>query len=97
MTRNVRVGLIALGVGVMVGFGISRLISVGSLRPKLESELSAALGRRVKVGGLSLSLWAREVRADNISIADDPALSKDAFVTVRSLSASVKLRPLILR
>jgi soluble lytic murein transglycosylase-like protein len=96
VTRSVRIGLIALGVVVVVGFGLLRTIGVSSFRPMLESELSAALGRTVKVGDLSLSLWAGEVRADDISIADDPAVSKDAFVTARSLSASVKLRDLIL-
>ena len=93
MTRNVRIGLIALGAVIVVGFGLSRLISVDSFRPKLESELSAALGRQVKVGDLSLSLFAGKVGADNISIADDPAFSKDPFVTAKSFSAAVKIMP----
>jgi AsmA protein len=95
MTRNVRIGLIVLGAVVVVGFGLSRLISVDSFRPKLESELSAALGRQVKVGDLSLSLFAGKVGADNISIADDPAFSEDPFVTAKSFSAAVKIMPLI--
>ena len=95
MTRNVRIGLIVLGAVVVVGFGLSRLISVDSFRPKLESELSAALGRQVKVGDLSLSLFAGKVGADNISIADDPAFSKDPFVTAKSFSAAVKIMPLV--
>src|SRR5436305_11467335 len=96
MTCNIRLPLIGLGVVVLVGFGVSRVIRVGGLRPKLESELSAALGRQVKVGALSFSLFAGKIGADNISIADDPAFSNDAFITAKSLSAAVDLTPLLL-
>jgi len=49
----------------------------------------------VKVGDLSLSLFAGKVGADNISIADDPAFGKDPFVTAKSFSAAVKISPLL--
>jgi len=42
-----------------------------------------------------LSLFDGKVGANNISIADDPTVSNDVFLTAKSLSAEVKLRPLI--
>src|SRR6266436_7215597 len=70
-------------------------LPIYSFRPKLESELSGALGRQVKVGNLSLSLLSGSVTADNISIADDPAFAKTPFVQAKSLKVGVKLIPLI--
>lgn len=71
------------------------LIDANTFRPKLESELTAALGRQVKVGNLSLALWSGSVAADNISIADDPQFSKTPFVQAKSLKVGVELLPLI--
>jgi len=71
------------------------LINVNSFRPKLESELSQALGREVKVGNLSLSILSGSVSAENLSIADDPAYSKDAFIRAQALKVGVEVMPLI--
>lgn len=70
-------------------------IDANTFRPKLESELTDALGRQVKVGNLSLSLWSGSVAADEISIADDPQFSKAPFVQAKSLKVGVELLPLI--
>lgn len=70
-------------------------IDANTFRPKLESELTDALGRQVKVGNLSLSLWTGSVAADNISIADDPKFSNAPFVQAKSLKVGVELLPLI--
>ena len=68
---------------------------MNSFRPKLESELSTALGRDVKVGNLSLSILSGSVSAENLSIADDPAFSKDAFVRAKDLKVGVEIMPLV--
>ena len=70
-------------------------IDANTFRPKLESELTDALGRKVKVGNLSLQLWSGSVAADNISIADDPQFSNAPFVQAKSLKVGVELLPLI--
>jgi AsmA protein len=70
-------------------------IDANTFRPKLESELTDALGRQVKVGNLSLELWSGSVAADNISIADDPKFSNVPFVQAKSLKVGVELLPLI--
>ncbi len=51
--------------------------------------------RQVKMGDLSLSIFSGSVSADNISIADDPAFSKEPFVTAKSLKVGVEVPSLI--
>ncbi len=90
-----RATLIGLGVFVLILIALPFLINVNSFRPKIESEASAALGRQVSVGNLSLSLFSGHVEADNIAIADDPAFSKSSFITAQSLKIGVEMMPLI--
>src|SRR5215467_10491930 len=71
------------------------LIDVNMFRPRIESELTSALGRKVTVGNLRLSLWSGSLAADNISIADDPAFSNRPFVRADALNVGVNLVPLV--
>jgi AsmA protein len=87
---------IVIAVLLLIVIAIPFLINVNSFRPKLESELTDALGREVKVGNLSLSILSGSVSAEDLSIADDPAFSKDAFVRAKSLKVGVEVMPLIL-
>src|SRR5688572_645709 len=97
MQRGVRLGAIAVGVLFVGGLIFPRVANVNSFRPKLQSELSAALGRQVKIGDLSLSVFTGTVSADNISIADDPVFSKGPFITAKSFKAGVEITPLLFR
>src|SRR5579872_886238 len=72
------------------------LINANQFRPTLESRLTQALGRDVKVGNLALSLFSGGVTADDLSVADDPAFSRTAFVQAKSLHVQVDLPALIL-
>src|SRR4029077_6107189 len=72
------------------------VINVNDFRPRIESELTNALGRKVTVGNLSLSLWSGSLAADNITIADDPSFSKSPFIQAQKLDVGVELVPLIL-
>ena len=71
------------------------LIDFNQFRPTLESELSKALARDVKVGGLKLAILSGGVTADDLSIADDPAYSRTPFLHTRSLTLGVALWPLL--
>src|SRR5215469_11247934 len=88
------VGII-VAVLIVILIAIPFLIDANTFRPKLESELTDALGRQVKVGNLSLSLLSGAVTADNISIADDPQFSKSPFVQAKDLKVGVEMLPLI--
>ena len=95
MKRFFKILGIVIVVLIILVIAIPFFIDANTFRPKLESELTDALGRQVKVGNLSLSLLSGSVTADNISIADDPAFSKNAFVQAKSLKVGVEMIPLI--
>ena len=89
---------IAIGVGILVVLLIAApfFIDANTFRPTLESHLSSALGREVKLGNLKLSLLSGGVSADDLSVADDPAFAKAPFLSAKSLSVGVEMMPLIL-
>jgi len=93
--RWLRIAGIAVAVLLVILIALPFLINVNSFRPKIESELTNALGRPVTLGELSLSLLSGDVGVENVSIADDPAFSKSPFVTAKSLKVGVELMPLI--
>src|SRR5437588_12982686 len=72
------------------------VIDVNAFRPRIESELTNALGRKVTVGNLSLSLISGSLAADNIAIADDPSFSTSPFIQAQKLDVCVEMLPLIL-
>src|SRR5262249_26914836 len=70
-------------------------ININSFRPQIESALTDALGRPVKLGKLSLSVLSGSVGVEDVKIADDPAFSQSPFVTAKSLKVGVEVMPLI--
>ena len=70
-------------------------VNANTFRPTLETQLSAALGRKVTLGNLSFSVLSGSLVADNISIADDPAFSSKPFLQARSLHIGVEVAPLL--
>jgi len=87
--------LIVLGVIVVIVVLVPFLVNVDRFRPTIQSQLQSALGRQVTIGGLSLSLLAGGVTADDIVISDDPAFNKGPFLKAKKLTVGVKLLPLI--
>jgi AsmA protein len=86
---------IVVAVLLVAAIALPFLVNVNSFRPQIESRLSEALGRSVTVGNLSLSLLSGGVRADQLSIADDPKFSNGPFIKAKSLKVGVELMPLI--
>src|ERR1700683_4718427 len=70
-------------------------INANTFRPTLETQLSAALGRKVTLGNLSFSVFSGSLVADNVSIADDPAFSPKPFLQAKSLHIGVEVVPLL--
>ncbi len=95
MKQKLRVAGIVLGVIVVAVIALPFGLNANSFRPKLESELSAALGRPVTLGNLSLSIFAGSVSAQDLAIADDPAFGTNPFVRAKSLKVGVEILPLI--
>jgi AsmA protein len=86
---------IVLGVLLLIVAALPFLIDANAFRPRLESSLTAALGRAVKLGELKLALLSGGVSANDLSVEDDPAFSKTPFLRAKQLSVGVELATLI--
>jgi AsmA protein len=95
MNKTLRIILIVVGVVVVLLLIAPFLIPVNQFRPTIEDKASAALGRKVEVGNLSLSLIGGSISAENLSIGDDPKFSSSPFLTAKSLKVGVEIMPLI--
>lgn len=95
MKRILKIVAIVVGILIVLLIALPFFIDANMFRPELESELTDALGRQVKVGNLKLSLLSGGVKADQISIADDPAFSRTPFVQAKDLNVGVEMMPLI--
>ncbi len=95
MRKALKFAGIALAIIVVLLLVIPLFINADSFRPQVQSSLSEALGRQVKIGKLSLSLLSGSVNADELSIADDPKFSSEPFVQAKSLGIGVEVLPLI--
>jgi AsmA protein len=93
--KIVRYVLIAVGVLIVILLALPLFINANSFRPTIEERLSTALGRKVQVGDLSLSIFSGSLTASNLSIADDPAFSSSPFLTAKSFKVGVEMMPLI--
>jgi AsmA protein len=71
------------------------VINVNRFKPTLESKLTDALGRKVEIGNIGLSIITGSVNVDNLVVADDPAFSHSPFLQAKELKAGVALLPLI--
>jgi AsmA protein len=76
---------ILLGMLVLGVIAVPFFVNVNDFRPTLEARLTTALGREVKLGNLRLRLLQGEVTADDLSVAEDPAFGKPAFLRASSL------------
>src|SRR5882724_3073099 len=95
MGKKLRILLIAVVVIVVLLVAVPFLIPVNKFRPTIEQTASDALGRKVSVGDLSLSLLSGSLTAKDLSVGDDPKFSPSPFLTAQSLSVGVEVLPLI--
>jgi AsmA protein len=96
VNKTLKIVLIVVAVLVVVALVAPFLISVNQFRPIIEEKASAALGRQVQLGNISLSLISGSLSAENLSIGDDPKFSSAPFLTAKSLDVGVEIMPLIL-
>jgi AsmA protein len=96
MKRALKIIGIVVAILIVIIIILPFVIDVNTFRPRIEAELTNALGRKVTVGNLSLSLITGSLGADNIAIADDPAFSNSPFIQAQKLDVGVELLPLIL-
>ena len=95
MNRTLRIVAIVAVVLIVLVVIVPFLIPVDKFRPTIEEKASQALGRKVELGNLSLSLISGSLSAESISIGDDPKFSSSPFLTAKSLKVGVEIMPLI--
>lgn len=93
--RWVKILVAVIAVIVVAIVSVPFLINADTFRPRIEQQLSAALGRGVTLGHLSFSLLRGSLVAENITIADDPAYSSSPFLQAKSLYIGVETGPLL--
>jgi len=86
---------IAIVAIILILFIVPFLIPVNKFKPTIEAQASEALGRKVQLGNLSLSLFTGSVGIDDVSVSDDPKFNSGAFLTAKSVRVGVELIPLI--
>jgi AsmA protein len=97
MAKKLLVALGAVvGLVVLLVAGVWLFVDADQFRPKLEVMMSEALGRRVTIGRLRIALFSGGVAADDLMISDDPAFSREPFVTAKSVNVGVDLMPLVM-
>ncbi|MGB8494022.1 MAG: AsmA family protein [Candidatus Acidiferrum sp.] len=95
MSSKLKWVAIAVLVLIVILFVLPFLIPVNSFRPTIEERASAALGRKVELGNLSLSIIRGSLGIDNLSLSDDPKFNSGLFLTASSVRVGVELLPLI--
>jgi AsmA protein len=76
-------------------FVLPFFIPVNSFKPTIEEKASEALGRKVQLGNLSLSILGGSLGIDDLSISDDPKFNTGPFLTAKGVKVGVELWPLI--
>ena len=89
--RWIRFVLAAVVLFILVIGLVPFLINADTFRPKIESELSSSLGRKVALGHLSFSLITGSLVANDISIADDATFSSSPFLEAKQLHFGIEL------
>jgi AsmA protein len=95
MNRKLRNILIVVGIVIVILLIVPFLIPVNQFKPTIEAKASAALGRQVQMGNLSLSLFTGSLSAENLVVGDDPKFSQTPFLTAKGVRVGVAMMPLI--
>ncbi len=95
MKRWMEIVLALVGLFVLGLASIPLFVNANTFRPTIEGQLTTVLGRSVKLGDLSLSIFSGSLIAKDLRIADDPNFSAAPFLTAKEVRIGVFLRPLI--
>src|SRR5947199_9400443 len=95
MKRAAKIIGILILILLVVAIALPFLVNVNGFRPTIETQASSALGRKVTIGNLKLSILTGSVSADDLSIADDPAFGKAPFVAAKGVNVGVEVIPLV--
>src|ERR1700689_5037090 len=84
----IAIAALVLLLGVL---GLPLLVNANQFHAVIESDLTKALGRQVKIGDLKLGLLSGTVTASELSVADDPAFGRTPFLHTKALMLTIDL------
>ncbi len=101
MPRSVKiiVAVVVIPLVLIAGllFAIPYFVNVDAFGSKIVQQIEAALGRKVTVGAIHLSLMPPSVVIEKLAIGEDPKFGAGDFATVDSLKVRVSLMALFNR
>ena len=80
---------------LLIAIAIPLFLNGDAFRTRIETALTASLGRKVTLGKLDLSVLTGSLVAGNASIADDPAFSTEPFLQASKVKIGIEIFPLI--
>lgn len=95
MKRWIQWAIAIVVLFVAVVLVVPFFVHADAFRPKIESELTSALGRKVVIGHIGFSLLSGSLVAKEITIDDDTAFSKAPFVKAKELRIGVQVGALL--
>jgi AsmA protein len=94
-SKLVKIPLALTAILLVATVLVPQFVNLDRLRPQLEAILHSSVGRDVHIGSIQLSFLAGGIRAEDVSIADDPAFSAGTFVESKSLGIGLSLTALV--
>src|ERR1700757_3310967 len=102
MHRVLRIAALVFAGAVLIVAGITGYAAynlnafITRHQDRLLQRVSRSLGRNVQVSHIKTAIgWGLSIEADDLKVADDPAFSRDPFLTAAQASFDVKLLPLL--
>jgi uncharacterized protein involved in outer membrane biogenesis len=98
MSRIPKITLaVALPLALIVGLllAIPYVVNVNSFGPKIVDRLEPALGRKVRLEHIRLSLLPPSLVAEQLGISEDPAFGQGDFATMEALRVHISLLALV--
>jgi uncharacterized protein involved in outer membrane biogenesis len=99
LLRGGIIGIVAIGVcWGLAAWIVPRFVDLNAsgYRGPILEQIERQVGRSVELGHLSLRLWPRvTVRAEKVTIADDPSFATGSFVSAQVVELQVGLRSLL--
>jgi|GEM_PF-6662230 len=96
MRKKLWIGALVIGLAVALLLAVPFFLDIERFRPQIETQLQAALGRPVRLGRLQLTLVPFAIRADAITIAEDPRFHRSTpFVQADQLRVRPAFWPLL--
>ncbi len=98
MRRFTLLAIFVVGLGALAIAAVPRLMSADFVKERIAHQLSDLTGRTVTLAGEpTLSIYPHlAITIGNVTIANPPGMGGDAFVEGDSLTATLRLMPLIL-